>query len=224
VFVPGAMYWLLSLRDHLGNDARIYRGAAAALLAGSDPWAASVDGVHFAAPPASAIAFVPSLVLPETAFVAVWLGLSVVGAVALIRTLELPATWILFPPLVQGVLLGNPAIVGLAFAIAGHGVIAGALRIHVVVPLAALGRWRDVFWSGVLFVGGAHCFCLNTPVTLLPYPSAQPQSPDPPSPPMERPPCGCSWRVGWRLWRFATAKGRDGWRCPPCFHHWGGTD
>jgi hypothetical protein len=85
----------------------------------------------------------------------VWLGLSVVGAVALIRTLELPATWILFPPLVQGVLLGNPAIVGLAFAIAGHGVIAGALRIHVVVPLAALGRWRDVFWSGVLFVGGA---------------------------------------------------------------------
>jgi hypothetical protein len=140
--------------DKLGLDARIYLGGARAWLSGGDPWTSAVwfhdagtYGFHYAAPPPSLLLFAPFAWMPERLFA----NLAVIACFAagfyLLRAVRLPAWWILFPPLLIGILSGNPVVIGLAAVVSGArwlapvGVVA---KVYLGVGLVAARRWKDV--------------------------------------------------------------------------------
>jgi hypothetical protein len=161
---PGYVF-LLGL-DAIGVDARIYYRGAAAWLAGASPWDAvagyavsyGTNYYHYAGLPTSVILFAPATLLPESAFVLGWLGLSALSAVFIVRSLGLPFWWLLFPPLLEGTWSGNPGIVLMALILAGNPVLGGVgsvLKIYALAPLALLGRVRAVALSVAFVLGTA---------------------------------------------------------------------
>ena len=115
--------WSIPTDGRLGIDGRIYYRAAQAWLDGHDPWLAGVPvsgfRFDFAGPPPTVLAFAPFAMLPEDVFTALWLSITVAAAVYTIRRVKRPMWWLLFPPLVQGVLVGNPQVLCLAVLLAG---------------------------------------------------------------------------------------------------------
>src|SRR5438552_8871262 len=121
----------------VGIDARIYTHAADVWLSGGDPWQASVDGYFFAAPPPSLLPFVPFALLGETPSAILWVAGSLAAGVFLVRQLRLPIWWILFPPLINGVLAGNADVILVALlvnAASVGAVIATFLKIYAILP------------------------------------------------------------------------------------------
>jgi hypothetical protein len=153
--ILGPGYVFLLGFDAIGVDARIYYRGAATWLAGGNPWDAvatytvsyGTNYFHFAGLPTSVIAFAPATLLPEGAFVALWIALSAAAGVYALRRIGLPLWWLLFPPLLEGIWSGNPGIALMALLLAGHPVLVaiGTLaKAYAVVPVALLGRARAV--------------------------------------------------------------------------------
>lgn len=156
LFLPGAIFWALVMNTGaLGLDGRLYRDGAAALLAGQDPYAASVMGWHLGSPPVTLVAMVPFGLLPEWAFTPLWLVICAASAVVIVRALRLPLTWLLFPPLVMGWFLGSPALPGMALVLTGPRWLGVVLRPQLAVPMLAERRWRTL-----ALVGLAGVLCL----------------------------------------------------------------
>lgn len=145
--------------DTVGIDGRLYYRAAATFVAGGDPWtAASAQTltntwppsgalVHFlfTGPPPTVLAFVPFVPIPEWIFVPLWMALTVAAAVYTIRRLRLPIWWLLFPPLVSGISVGNPHVVSLALLLCGSTWlrwIAGPMKAYAVIPMIGERQWR----------------------------------------------------------------------------------
>ena len=143
----------------LGQDIRIYYRAVQIWLAGGDPWAASVSVTphavfSYAGSPATTVLLAPSALLSEGQFTALWLALSALSAVAIVRWLRLPVWWLLFPPTVEALYSGNPQLVVLMLLLAGAGragvvadSVAVALKVYAVVPLLAERRPRRVVFA-----------------------------------------------------------------------------
>jgi hypothetical protein len=141
--------------DTVGVDGRLYYRAAVAFLAGRDPWTAytatntwppSGQWIHelFTGPPPTVLAFVPFAWVPETAFVVGWLALTVAAAVYTIRRLGLPLWWLLFPPMVTGIVAGNPHVVCLALILSSStwlGALATPMKAYAVVPMVTERQW-----------------------------------------------------------------------------------
>jgi hypothetical protein len=135
----------------LGFDARLYHRAAAAWMNGMDPWATGITlpdrTYHFAGLPPTVLAVVPTTVIPEDLFGTISVLLSAAAAAWIIRKLKLGWSWLLFPPLVQGVLLGQPGIWVLALLVTGNPVaeaLAAALKIYGLVPMVARLRFKGI--------------------------------------------------------------------------------
>jgi hypothetical protein len=133
----------------VGFDGYIYYRGSAAWLAGQNPWAvgAILNGLPFsyAGLPSTVIMLSPLALLPEQAYVWLWLGLSVVSAIVVVRALRLPIIWIAYPPMIFGVLAANPHIVLLALLVAGGtwgGALATVLKVVAIPPLVGEYRWR----------------------------------------------------------------------------------
>ncbi len=159
--ILGPGYLLVLGTDAIGVDARIYYRGAAAWLAGANPWDAvasyavsyGTNYYHFAGLPTTVVLFAPVTLVPEAVFVAAWVALSAAAAVLIVRSLRLPAWWLLFPPLLEGVWSGNPGIVLTSLVLASHpllGAVGSLLKIYALVPLALLGRSRAVAASLLL--------------------------------------------------------------------------
>jgi len=158
ILLPGSflMFWLLNVAvgfnsGTLGLDAHIYYHGSAAWLAGQDPWSAGAQLgdrlFSYAGLPPTTILLAPFTVLPEELFVWLWLVLSVVAAVVVVRSLQLPLAWLIYPPLLYGVLAANPHVVLLALVVAGGtggGVLASMLKVVAIPPLIGERRWRAV--------------------------------------------------------------------------------
>jgi hypothetical protein len=151
--------WSIPTDGRLGIDGRIYYRAAQAWLEGHDPWAAGVpvDGFRFdfAGPPPTVLAFAPFAVLPEDVFNVLWLGLSLAAAVYTLRRVHLAIWWLLFPPLAQGLLVGNPQVVCLGVLLAGSDwlrSLAVPLKAYAALPMLAERRWRAL---GILAAASA---------------------------------------------------------------------
>jgi hypothetical protein len=87
----------------------------------------------------------PMTLLPEEAFVWLWMILSLAAAIAVIRALRLPAIWVAYPPLLYGVIAANPHVVVLVLLVAGGtwgGALASVLKIVSIPPLVGERRWR----------------------------------------------------------------------------------
>ena len=156
VFLPGAFisFWAMNFAlgfnwQIVGFDGYIYYRGSAAWLAGQNPWdvGAILNGLPFsyAGLPPTVILLAPLTLLPEQAFVWLWLFLSFVGAVAIVRALRLPIVWIAYPPLLFGLLAANPHVVLLALLLAGGtwgGAVASVIKIVAIPPLLGERRWR----------------------------------------------------------------------------------
>jgi hypothetical protein len=132
-------------------DALLYVRATRLWLDGGDPWSAQVTGLFFAAPPPTLVPLVPFALLPE-ATGAILLGIVTAAAgVATIRMLRLPWWWLLFPPLVQGMLAGNIQLLLVPLILVPRaGFLAPVLKVYGAVPMALLGRWRGLLIAGVI--------------------------------------------------------------------------
>ncbi|MHB8459435.1 MAG: hypothetical protein ACYDAK_06405 [Candidatus Limnocylindrales bacterium] len=148
--------WLLAdhpLMHHgyqLGNDAHIYYRGAVAWLNGGDPWQAVYHGLHFAAPPWVLPLLAPFVALREPQAVALWIALDLLAAAYIVRTCGLSWAWLLFPPLVHGILNGNPAIVSLALMLGVAGPLGLLLRPQMGFALLGEARWRTLAVTALL--------------------------------------------------------------------------
>ena len=143
----------------LGQDIQIYYRAVQEWLAGGDPWSASVAVnphaiFHYAGSPATTVLLAPSALFSEGQFTALWLVLSAMSAVAIVRWLKLPIWWLLFPPTVEALYSGNPQLVVLMLLLAGAGrsgvaadTIAVTLKVYAIVPLLAERRPRRIVYA-----------------------------------------------------------------------------
>ena len=137
-----------------GIDARIYYRGSAAWLAGTSPWEAyvgrAVEPAHYAALPTTVVLLAPFTFLPEDAFVALSMVAGAVAAVYTVRALHLPWWYLLFPPLVAGVLSGNPSTLVIALLVSSRPAlqaVAALLKVYAIVPPGLLLRWRTVAWA-----------------------------------------------------------------------------
>jgi hypothetical protein len=140
----------------IGQDIRIYYRGVQQWLHGNDPWAAQIVinphvSFNYAGSPATTILLAPSALLSEAQFTALWLGLTALSAIAIVRWLRLPLWWLLFPPTVEALYSGNPQLVVLMLLLAGRGrssvvadSIAVTLKVYAVVPLLGERRLRRV--------------------------------------------------------------------------------
>jgi hypothetical protein len=124
-----------------------------------NPWDVSVQHsglvFHYYALPTAVIALAPFTLAPESAFVPFWIGLQAAAAFFVVRRLRLPWWWLSFPPLVKGVLVGNPSLLVLAVALASHPVLTALgpiLKVYVGLPLLAERRWKAIA-VGIAFAG-----------------------------------------------------------------------
>jgi hypothetical protein len=161
--------------DMLGFDARIYLHGAQTWLAGGDPWTAyatrhswphgAADGLYyFAGPPPTVLAFVPFAALSDGVFGVIWGTLTVGAAVYTVRRLRLPIYWLMFPPLAQGIFVGNPQVVCLALLLSSSTLLralAAPMKAYAVIPMVALRQWRPL---AVLCVAGALSIVLFLPL------------------------------------------------------------
>jgi hypothetical protein len=142
-----------------GSDARIYYRAAEAFVSGGDIWAAyalySDSPFHYYAAPSAAMVLAPLTVLPESVFVPVWIALQAACAMFVIRRLRMPWWWLAFPPIVSGVLSGNPSLSVLAALVATNPMANGLavmLKIYAIVPVIAESRVKSVVAVALLLL------------------------------------------------------------------------
>jgi len=140
----------------LGQDIRIYYRGVAQWLQGGDPWAAQVmvdshTAFNYAGSPATTVLLAPSALFSESQFTLLWLGLSALSALAIVRWLRLPPWWLLFPPTAEALYSGNPQLVVLMLLLAGAGrpgvvadSIAVTLKVYAVIPLLGERKLRRV--------------------------------------------------------------------------------
>jgi hypothetical protein len=143
----------LSIGGWFGLDARVYRAAAAAVLAGHDPWRVTVDGLPFAGPPPTLLMYLPAAFVPESVAVVAYTVLNIVAAVVLVRSLRLPSWWLLFPPISGSIIVGNPDVVVACLAVCG-GRFAGLaipIKLYAAIPLLFERRF------GAIALGAAVC-------------------------------------------------------------------
>ncbi len=148
-FIAIDLLWIVR-PETLGIDARHYQRATSEWLAGGNPWAVSEGGIPFAAGPHTLLFYVPTSVLPLQVSVVVWMVLGAGATIWLVRRLDLPLWWLLFPPLLHAAWNGNPQSVALALLVAGGSVaaaVAVGLKLYAGVPL--LGRWRDLVVASI---------------------------------------------------------------------------
>jgi hypothetical protein len=102
----------------LGWHATFYTDAAAAWLAGQDPWRTGPPGIIFAGPPTMLLAFAPWVELPAGITRFIWVVGSAVLAVDVLRRLRLPMYFLAFPPLFEAISIGHPEVLVLWLVVA----------------------------------------------------------------------------------------------------------
>ncbi len=134
-------------------DLRLYRLAAQAWLEGGNPWVVTVyfndswPQIAYAGPPQTLLPFVVLAWVPEQVISVAYVLLASTAAIWTLRKLRLPMWWLLFPPILQGLWVGNVNIFVVALLVAGGsvaGAVAATLKVYSVVPLVLLRRWQAV--------------------------------------------------------------------------------
>lgn len=141
------LVYVVVSHEQIGFDARLYTAATRAWLEGQDPWKVSYLGVHFGAPPPTLLAFVPFVILPDLAISVVWVVGSFVLAALALRALHMPAWWLIFWPIVDGAMVGNPDVAILSLLVIARGrlaVLAPILKIYAMAPLLGERRFRTI--------------------------------------------------------------------------------
>jgi hypothetical protein len=157
----GASAALRILRDvvypyNFGFDARLYTDAARVWLAGGNPWTQQYEfGYYYAAPPPSLLAMAPFTLLPSWAAGILGVVLLAALAIAALRTLGLPAYWVFFVPILDGILVGSLDVAALAALVIAGGrfaLLAPFLKVYAAIPMVGERRWRALAFSVLALV------------------------------------------------------------------------
>ena len=143
----GFLIWIAVQPGVFGFDAHIYHRATAAWVSGGDPWAQSYRGFLFAAAPPTLLVALPFLPLGENVTAILWVAISFGSALWVLRRLHLAWWWLLFPPLLEGIWVGNPNVIIVALLVAGGrtgAAISVLAKIYAAVPLVLMGRRREL--------------------------------------------------------------------------------
>lgn len=130
-------------------DARLYVAAARAWLTGADPWAVSIGGDYFAAPPPTLLVLAPFAIPGGEVLL---MASVIAGAIATIRVLHLPWWWLLFPPLIEAVVSGNIQTWLIPLILWRSGPVAVLAKVYAIVPLFLLDRRKAVIASGLVLL------------------------------------------------------------------------
>jgi hypothetical protein len=149
----------------VGSDGLRYWWASHDFLSGHSPWDRFYGGGSYAGSPTAVLAFVPFALLPPWAFLAIWFPLTVASAVYIVRRLGLSWWWLLYPPLIDGVMRLQPTVVLVALVLAGLGGLAAALKVIAIPPLIGDFRWRAL----AIFVAISGASFLAAPALWLEY-------------------------------------------------------
>ncbi len=149
-FIAIDVLWIAKI-DVFAIDARHYQRAATAWLGGGDPFAVLEGTTPYLSGPHTLLFYAPTSLLALPVAVAVWMAVGLLASVWLIRRLELPWWWILFPPLAHAIWNGNPQTVALALLVFGGPLAAaGAVGLKLYTGLALAFRPRDALVTAVL--------------------------------------------------------------------------
>ncbi len=131
---------------HFGVDARVYIDASRVWLAGGDPWRTTYElGVPFGAPPPALLVTAPFTLFPTQLGGLLIVLASALLAIAALRSLGLPLWWLLWAPLLDGLLVGSLDIAAMACLVLASGrILAPLMRIYAVVPMVGERQWRDL--------------------------------------------------------------------------------
>ncbi len=135
-----------AVNDIIGQDLRIYRHAAEVALAGGNPWALEPGLFPFAAPPPTILMYIPLTWLPLPVAAVLMMSLALVAAAWAVNRLGLPLWWLLFPPLFDALIVGNPDALILPLLLV-RGPLAGlaaVLKVYALVPLLLQRRWPAI--------------------------------------------------------------------------------
>ena len=141
-----------SAHDAIGVDLAIYRHAAEVALGGGNPWIPDPGWVSFAAPPPTLLLYVPVTLMPLPLATVVMMSAGVLAAAWAIRRLRLPLWWLLFPPLFDALIVGNPDALVLALLLV-RGPLAGlaaVLKVYALLPLLLQRRWVALVLAGAV--------------------------------------------------------------------------
>jgi hypothetical protein len=151
-FVAIDLLWIAK-PEVFGIDARHYQRAASAWLAGGNPFAVTEGTTAYVSGPHTLLFYAPTSPLPLGLAVALWMILGLAASLWLVRRLELPAWWILFPPLAHAIWNGNPQTIALALLVLGGPIAAAAaVGLKLYTGLALAFRPRDLLVTAVLLV------------------------------------------------------------------------
>jgi hypothetical protein len=139
-------------RDSFFLDVKVYRAAAEAALTGGDPWTVGADGVAFAGPPTTLLLYLPASLLPESVAIGVYLGLSIAAAVVAVRAVRRPLWWMLFPPILDSLIVLNPDVLVVACLLSGPraAALAPVLKIYAFIVLVWQRRWVPVLAASII--------------------------------------------------------------------------
>ena len=121
----------------IGIDLAIYRHAGEVALAGGNPWIIDSNLAAFAGPPPTLLLYIPVSFLPLPVATVLMMGAGALAAAWAINRLRLPLWWLLFPPLFEALIVGNPDAFILALLLVRGPMtgLAGVLKIYALVPI-----------------------------------------------------------------------------------------
>jgi hypothetical protein len=141
-----------------GFDTELAVGASKTWLSGANPWSYFLIGgdgnvYHFAGLPPTLFVYAPLTWLNLELAGYVGVVVSLIAALLVIRRLNLPIWWLLFPPLNAAVFFANPHMLLMALLLAGAAWLAPAVKIYAFVPMLGEARWRDIAIGLAIFAG-----------------------------------------------------------------------
>ncbi len=148
-FVAIDLLWITK-PDVLAIDARHYQRAASAWLAGGNPFAVLEGTTPYLSGPHTLLFYVPTSLLPLPVAIALWMALGLSASMWLVRRLERPIWWVLFPPLAHAIWNGNPQTIALALLVLGGplaAAVAVGLKLYTGLVLAV--RPREAVVAGL---------------------------------------------------------------------------
>lgn len=141
----------------VGSHGAIYTDAARAWLTGGNPWTVGPPAAVFAGPPSMLLPFAPFAPLVSLAPFArevvalTWVAIALAGTLLVLRRLGLPAYWLIFPPIFEGIVLGHPEILVLLLLtlrspLSGLSIL---IKPYAAFPLVAERRWTALGLAAV---------------------------------------------------------------------------
>ena len=141
--------------DGPSYDGLLYREATLRWLSGQDPWAIPATGAIYAAPPPTLLAMLPFAAVPDDVARVLLLVAGISANMWMIRRLRMPPWWLLFPPLVDGIWIGNPHVLVAPLLVAGAAPVAAFVKLYGLAVPALLLQSRAIFVTGLLLLATA---------------------------------------------------------------------